>query len=174
MNKLIIVLALLLSGCATKPQFIERIPFPVEEYNNIKKVGNSNVTGYAFAKTPTGEIHFASGWVRLNPKTESSTQWFNVNYKAMNNIGEADPRYYEYIRKTKVDKAGKFTFKNVPAGKYYLSAPIHWYKSRDKSNDKLGANIKIIDIPQRLGGFLCFEIEVPQNQTLHVNITNED
>ena len=165
MKKLTIILAILfVSACARTPVIVERIPFNETEFLALPSSGTATVTGKAFIKTTTGNIHFAkNAEVRLNPKTSYSRQWYKVNYLGRTNIADADPRYLGYVRKVRADENGRFTFNDVPAGDYYISAPVFWFK-----------DIKLEDgsiYKQRLGKFICFEIHVEEGQTTIAQIT---
>jgi len=165
MKNLTIALAILFaSACARTPIIVERIPFNEAEFLALAASGSATVTGKAFIKTTTGSIHFAKNvQVRLNPKTSYSQQWYEVNYLGQSNIADADPRYLNYVHKARADGDGRFSFNNVAAGDYYISAPVFWFNE-----------IKLEDgsiYKQRLGKFICYEIHVEEGQTTVAEIT---
>lgn len=164
---IILVIAIFVSACASNViETIERIQFNVNEYKALPKTGQFIIKGKAFLKTTDGEIKFPENYfVRLNPKTSYSEQWYNVNYVGHKNIGVADPRYFDYVYKTKTDKNGNFKFKNIPAGEYYISAPIFWMKEIPQEDGSI--------YQRRLGKFICYEIIVKGDNVKVINITTE-
>ena len=167
MNKLLCLISLLLlSACAGRPVIIERIPFDPAEYAARPTSGTAVVTGQAFIKASDGKIYYPKNeQARLNPVTTYSKQWYEVNYLARKNIADADPRYLNHVYKADFDPQGQFKFENIPAGNYYISAPIFWMEE-----------IKLADgsiLMKRQGRFICKEIHVDDNQTLVTNITIE-
>ena len=165
MKKLTIALAILfVSACARTPVTVERIPFNEAEFLALPTTGSATVSGKAFIKTTTGSIHFAKhAEVRLNPKTSYSQQWYEVNYVGRTNIANADPRYLGYVRKVKADENGRFSFKDIPAGDYYISAPVFWFNEITLEDGSI--------YKQRLGKFICFEIHVEEGQMMVAEIT---
>ena len=102
---------------------------------------------------------------RLNPVTSYSKQWYQVHYRDRLNISNADPRYLDYVRKVNFDENGQFHFDKVPAGNYYLSAPIFWMEENKLEDGSI--------LMKRQGAFVCFEIRVEQGQNLIANITRD-
>jgi hypothetical protein len=88
--------------------------------------GPFTVVGQAFAKTRGGDTKYASGEkVTLLPMT-------NYTLEYMQGIGTAhgaatpDPRLAEYTRETVADGEGKFTFRKVPKGSYFIYTKVFW------------------------------------------------
>lgn len=163
---IVLVTVLFLAACAANPIVIKRIQFNETEFRSLAKSGTATVTGQAFISTADGKKHYAQNeQARLNPKTSYSQQWYEVNYVNKMNIAVADPRYLDYVYKADVDVEGRFIFHNIPAGEYYISAPIFWMKE-----------IKLEDgsiLLKRLGSFVCYEVRVEENESMVVNITPE-
>jgi hypothetical protein len=126
----VIVLVLALVSCvpgASERQIINRIPFPEAEYAQLALTGTAIVRGQAFLKTRGGDVKTAAGnEIILYPVTSYSEQWFNTAYISGNELTEADSRQQKYTRGQVADGNGRFTFKNVPAGKYYAIASVYW------------------------------------------------
>ncbi|WP_211826751.1 carboxypeptidase regulatory-like domain-containing protein [Kistimonas asteriae] len=120
----------LLTGCAvqhTNVGTVQRIPFPIAEYQLLSKEGTAQVTGQAFLKTRGGDVKKAAGnEVMLNPVTAYSNQWYQIAYIQNTPLSEPDPQYNNYIITTTADADGKFAFNNVPAGEYYLTTQVFW------------------------------------------------
>jgi len=167
MKKVVYSLALLFStACTHQPIVIERVPFKLSEFANLARTGDATVTGQAYIKTANGRIHYPENVdVRLNPKTSYSTQWYEVNYLGKQNISDADPRYLEYVYKVPVGNEGRFSFNNIPAGDYYISAPVFWFEKIPKEDGSI--------LLQRRGSFICYELHVDKGNTVVANITTE-
>jgi poly(3-hydroxybutyrate) depolymerase len=119
--------AALLFGCATPPQPVQRIPFPVEEYSRLPTKGTGVVEGQAFLKTNGGDVKFGAGSeVTLIPVTTYSEQWYDVGFVQHKPITESDRRQLPYVRFTQADGNGNFKFTELPAGQYFISAEVIW------------------------------------------------
>lgn len=167
MNKLTTLgFVLLITACASGPEVIQRIPFNSAEFASLPTRGSATVKGQAYIKTSAGELYYPRGeQARLNPVTSYSKQWYEVNYLANKNIADADPRYLEYVYKAGFDHEGNFQFNNIPAGSYYLSAPIFWME--EIKNDDGSVLMK------RQGMFVCQEIHVGDGVIMVKNIAAE-
>lgn len=110
---------------ANKPA-LPRIPFPEAEYAKLPLTGTGTVTGSAFLKV-AGNIKAAAGErVILNPITSYSRQWYTVSYLGNSLLEPPDKRIDKYIRTTAADDQGRFTFKKVPPGEYYIITVVSW------------------------------------------------
>ncbi len=128
---LIVSVMLIIVSCAgiepstTKPA-IPRIPFPEDEYAKLPISGTGIVSGSAFLKVG-GDIKAAAGErVILNPVTSYSKQWYTVSYLGNSHLEPPDKKIDKYIRIKKADAQGRFTFKNVPPGEYYIITVVSW------------------------------------------------
>jgi hypothetical protein len=158
----ILLVAVYLQGCAV-PQIepTQRITFPVSEYNSLNREGTGIVNGQAFLKTRGGDVKTAAGEeVLLNPVTSYSNQWYKVAYTGNKPITEPDPRYWNYVRKEIADADGRFTFKNVPPGDYYLTTTVYW-------EAPVGYHGALV----RQGGLISRKITVVNDETLDVILT---
>ncbi len=158
-----LVVSAVLSGCVTqqvKPT-VERIAFPESEYIQLKATGSSVVRGQAFLKTRGGDVKVAAGEeVQLNPVTSYSNQWFEEHYSKQNPIALGDPRQQQYIRKKIADGSGRFEFKDVPAGEYYVVAIVTW-------EAPTGYQAAL----QKQGGLVVKRIKVSEREELEVILT---
>ena len=110
-------------------QLVQRIPFPIEEYQKLPKMGTGTATvrGQAFLKTRGGDVKYAAGnEIHLLPITSYSNQWYREAILPNRPMAKYDPRYKQYITTIMGDGEGRFEFKNVPAGNYYLSTIVAW------------------------------------------------
>ena len=124
-------LAALLVGCAfpvqNPPAPARRMPFPEAEYLALPKTGTATVRGQAFLTTKGGDVKVAAGKrVLLNPVTSYSLEWYERSYVPRRRIEEADPKLEAYIRTQIADGNGRFVFKNVPTGEYFITTTITW------------------------------------------------
>jgi len=150
-----------LYGCAYQmPETVERIAFPTSEYDMLAKRGTGVVKGQAFLKTRGGDVKLAAGnEITLNPVTSYSDQWYQTAYLGNKPLAEPDPRYDDYILTTIADGDGRFAFKNVPPGRYYLTTAIVWeVPSYGGSTSQTGARV-------------CKVIEVVNDKTVNVILT---
>ena len=118
-----------LVGCATPvPQEpIQRPPFPEQEYAALEKTGTAVVTGQAFLKTLGGDVKTAAGeTVYLNPVTSYSTHAYTASVGTTRPMAQPDPRLFQYMKSVTADGTGRFAFKNVPAGDYYVVTQVTW------------------------------------------------
>jgi hypothetical protein len=107
-------------------EVLERIPFPVEEYRQLRKRGSSTVSGTIYLENiNTGEkIRGQKVKLWLNPVTSYSRQWYEEAYLGGYKLSKADKRLYNYLKFTYSDNAGKFDFFGVPTGEYYLTGTV--------------------------------------------------
>lgn len=134
-------LANILLGCAsTGPvPFHARTPFIESEYLKYQEPGTSTVEGtVSFEPFKNPKSNYKTfdviQKVFLVPATsyedEAAIQAYKYNY----NIEPADPRRAQYVRRSLASDAGKFEFKNVPAGDYYIVRVAE--KSVDYKSDR--------------------------------------
>ena len=124
---LLFVAAVTLSACVPATPRISRMPFPEQEYKALPKVGTAIVRGQAFLKTRGGDVKTAAGSeVFLNPVTSYSLEWYELSYLTNRLANAADPRLWEYVPKQIADGSGRFTFKNVAPGEYFVTSKITW------------------------------------------------
>lgn len=133
MKRLLLTAALAstLAGCMptytyTPPLMVQRPAFPSAEYAALPTAGSATVTGQAFLKTRGGDVKTGAGnTIYLEPVTSYST--FAYSYKDYRGqLTPAAPQLEQYKRSAIADATGRFTFKNVPEGKYYLSGRVTW------------------------------------------------
>jgi hypothetical protein len=105
---------------------VQRIDFPVEEYINLPKFGNSEVSGSVYLiNSETGEKIIKENLkLYLNPVTSYSRQWYEESYLNGNKMTPPDKRLFNYLKFTMSDSNGNFHFFGVPKGDYYLGVRI--------------------------------------------------
>lgn len=127
---LTLAFALTLAGCAAQQRGeivkLSRPDFPQAEYDKLAKTGTATVSGQVFLKTRGGDVKVGAGNpVILNPVT-SYSRFAYENRLDRAGLTAPDARLYKYMRETIADASGKFTFKNVPDGDYYVAGTVKW------------------------------------------------
>lgn len=133
------VLALLaaaaLAGCRSTEAPTLSVAFDSKEAAFVKRQGVTRIDGHAFLKQPSGKPIFAVGeTVRLIPATAYARERFQKLYGAAKYVAAAqypaqipaDPAYGDYMRVTKSESSGRFSFENVPPGTYFVSTQVVW------------------------------------------------
>ncbi len=127
-NISLLLIPLFLFNCiSTQPQPNRegRRPFDPAEYKFVKIDGECQISGEIFIPQRTGADEPCSGCViTLNPATSYSEEFYIKTVQNGIPIEEADIRVLKYIRRAVADDSGKFTFKNIAKGKYFLYSPI--------------------------------------------------
>jgi hypothetical protein len=120
-------------------QTIERMPFPVSEYNRLKKIGNSTVHGKIYLINTENDKEIIGKKVKLylNPVTSYSRQWYQYSYLEGYKLTQPDKRLYNYLRSTYSDEKGTFSFFGVPRGRYYLIGRIECANECGYSSNKI-------------------------------------
>ena len=104
---------------------MERVTFPVAEYNHLARTGKGTVKGRIYLKDAYEKaIPGASTRLYLNPITSYSKQWYNESYLGGYKMEKADNRLFNYLRFTASDSEGRFAFYGVPSGSYYLIGTV--------------------------------------------------
>ena len=104
---------------------MERIAFPVSEYNRLARTGKGTVKGSIYVTDAYDRrVVGASTRLYLNPLTSYSEQWYQESYLGGYKMQKADSRLFNYLRFTASDKNGKFAFYGVPSGSYFLIGTV--------------------------------------------------
>ena len=128
-----VVLALALSACVERQP--ATVAFSVEEAAFIRKTGTTTITGHAFRTKPSAVVVNAAGEVvRLVPATAYARERFQNLYGKRKYVphrdyprdDSPDPAYGDYTRTTKAESNGRFIFRNVAPGEYFLTTQIIW------------------------------------------------
>ncbi len=102
-----------------------RIPFPLDEYQSLRRIGRGTIKGKIYIQDLYGEMVVgANTRLYLNPVTSYSKQWYVESYLGGHRMQKADPRLFNYLRFTAADKEGNFAFYGVPSGSYYLIGTV--------------------------------------------------
>ena len=156
------IVVVLLSACASiGPQPQPRMLFPSAEYQALTRTGTGIVRGQAFLKTRGGDVKVSAGnAVILNPVTSYSMEWYEKSYVHGIPLVQADPRLSDYLRMQTADGSGRFTFKDVPPGEYFVTTRVMW----DAPTGYKGSL-------QRQGGWITKRITVNDGADVEVIVT---
>jgi len=99
---------------------IQRKAFPLAEYKNLKKYGESTISGVMFLQKDGSKIFAQNAKLFLHPMTSYSKEWYEKSYIGGKTMSEADKRLYNYLLYTTTDGDGNFSFFAVAKGKYYV------------------------------------------------------
>ncbi len=106
-------------------QKMERVTFPVAEYNRLPRTGKGTVKGSIYVKNAYDKRVIGAGTrLYLNPITSYSKQWYSESYIGGYKMEKADSRLFNYLRFTASDSNGNFAFYSVPTGNYYLIGTV--------------------------------------------------
>ncbi|WP_123812187.1 hypothetical protein [Ottowia oryzae] len=134
----ITALSVALLGCAAAPRKIEvSAPFNLEEAKAMLKPGKNSISGSAMMRQAGGGVVTCAGEeVNLVPETEYANQRIGKAYGSTDrgyiNVYQAriqianPPGYLESTLKTRCDPQGKFTFKNVGDGNWFVVTGVIW------------------------------------------------
>ncbi|MEO1989626.1 MAG: carboxypeptidase-like regulatory domain-containing protein [Martelella sp.] len=151
---------LALSGCVSVPE--PKSPFDAQEAAFIHKQGDNTISGQAFLRRNDGVVVYAAGSeVSLIPKTAYAKERLDAIYMGGNiqsnpyiQLPPEPAGYLEAMRKVTADGEGRFTFRNVANGSYYVVTTVEWLAGYS---------------PQ--GGALRTAVDVTGGQTVDVIMT---
>ena len=139
MRMLSLAMALALAGCQSSAPIVAiNSSFDPAAAAYVKKRGEGTIEGHAFLREKAGgTVNAAGEVVRLIPATAYARERFAKLYgerkfvpvSAYPKAQETDPRYADYIRTTKAESTGKFSFDHVAPGSYFISTQVTWEKS---------------------------------------------
>lgn len=119
------VLAITLCGCFSPPRRQVMTPFNEADFKSFVVSGTATIDGQAFAKTRGGDVKYAAGnLVYLMPATDYTRELVNIAQQGK--VPLRDDRVQQFIRNTRADGFGNFSFNQVPAGTYYVECGIFW------------------------------------------------
>jgi hypothetical protein len=105
---------------------IERMPFPEDEYRELKRNGDSTVRGRVFLENSINDERIVKKNLKLylNPVTSYSRQWYQDSYLGGYKMTKPDKRLFNYLKFTTTNHNGAFSFFGVPAGDYYIGVKL--------------------------------------------------
>jgi hypothetical protein len=115
--------ALILSSCAQD----HAVPFDAAAFARHSGTGTGIVTGTASLTNAYNRVVTAgdsSATIQLMPVNAYTDEIVEKSYKVIGRMSTSDPRFSKFVRETKPDDAGHFTFTHVPPGSYYVSSEL--------------------------------------------------
>lgn len=139
MRMLSLAIGLALAGCQSAAPIVAiSSSFDPAAAAYIRKRGEGTIEGHAFWREKTGgTVNAAGEVVRLIPATAYARERFAKLYgerkfvpaSAYPKAQDTDPQYADYIRTTKSESNGKFSFDHVAPGSYFISTQVTWEKA---------------------------------------------
>ena len=153
----ILLIAWLVSTSCAIPLVERHAQFVESEYAPYAGEGTATICGQAVIQTRRGEFKYGAGnETYLNPVTSYSTEWYTVSVIGGRSLTKANRKALAYNRVTRADSEGRFCFKNIPSGDYYLACPVVWV---------YGANSAI------KGGMAYAQVTVKDGETVNAVLT---
>lgn len=172
LSSLFIVALLTMVGCASREP-LNLPPLDEAEYQKYTVSGTAKISGSAFLVTKGGDIkRGAARQVFLIPQTSflmarmnatddyyTTFQWLGFSRTDDNTIAQA----WRHTRISVADVDGKFSFTNVPSGKYFVETQLFW---QYVSCGFLGCK------PTDTGAVLRKHIEVTEGAVIEAQLTS--
>ncbi len=124
-----VALLLVPVGCMTATSRIlaRQQTYVATEYAPYLARGTAELSGQAFVKDRGGEVIYgAEDSVYLFPATRYTDEWWQRTLMEGKYLSAPDPRSLAFMRTAVADERGRFRFRSLPAGKYYLVCTITW------------------------------------------------
>lgn len=128
------LLLVVLTGCIAQTQVQPPVWNPLSdsaeaEYDRYLVPGTSVLTGQAFMTQRGGGVVKAAGRsVTLDPATAIGNEWWvkaGIKWALRAHTPES-PSFHKARRTTVADAEGRFRFKELPPGKYYVRTEVTW------------------------------------------------
>jgi hypothetical protein len=98
--------------------------FDPDEYAPFAEQGTASISGQAFLRTRGGDVKYGAGSrVTAEPLTTYSQNWLG---RAGAGTRPPHPAVRKYRRETIADAEGRFSFTNLPAGKWLVLSEVTW------------------------------------------------
>ena len=135
---LLCVCALVLSGCIMQPKTVATVAtvgaFDPEEVSFIHEDGPNTIEGQAFLRQRGGGVVTCAGnTVYLFPAGAYARERVQNIYGTVARPARAravpdtpDPRYLAFLRETRCDAQGDFSFDRLADGRYFVGTRIVW------------------------------------------------
>lgn len=147
------VIGLGLTACGPREEIEKKIAFSDKDHAAWLAKGDAEIAGEGFLRRPDATLARCSGGVvYLVPATPYFQEWIEV-YRSGAKI--ANPKalheaHGKAIRKTQCDATGRFTFSDLPNGKWLLVTRIG-YESRNQRRDERDDATLVTTVETRAG-----------------------
>ncbi len=142
-----VALFLIPAGCMTAtPRILARQgTFDASEYAPYEVRGTAELSGQAIAKARWGGVIYgAEDSVYLFPATRYTGEWWQRTLVEGKYLSDPDPRSLAFMRTTIADEQGRFRFRSLPAGEYYVVCIITW------EPDGTGSPLQVVNLGKRV------------------------
>ena len=129
---LFVFISVLFVGCATvtpPPKWNETSMGLESEYTKYQVEGTGSVSGQAFlSQQGGGTVKAAGNNVTLDPATSVGNEWWGKAAIVWVHRALTPPsaNFHKTRRTTVADADGRFKFKNIPTGRYYVRTEVTW------------------------------------------------
>ncbi len=125
------LMILSLFGCAAPepPQWNDSSGY-ANEYSRYMLDGDSSLSGQAFLVQRGGATVKAAGrTVTLDPSTTTGKEYWEKAGRSwvFRTLVPPSPEFNKARRITTADAEGRFSFKNIPAGSYFVRSSVTWH-----------------------------------------------
>jgi len=132
---------LALAGCVTPAAPVQMVStFDPAEVAWSRGKGDATLEGSALLRTRGGDVRTCAGYpVSLTPESKYAAERMMVLFKggsegylpvmmyvAPPTFASTDPGYTASVREVTCDPQGKFVFKDIPAGNYFVTTKVYW------------------------------------------------
>jgi hypothetical protein len=133
---LLIVLCWALSSCA-EPLVPRQQGFHEAEFKGYRSSGSGSIVGRAFVVMRDDSQRVAADQlVEVTPVNDYTSEIVTVVFARNRELTSPDPRFEKYIRSSRTDANGNFTFHGLPDGEYYVTSAVyftHWFWNNDST-----------------------------------------
>lgn len=163
MKRLILVTAAAFTiiGCAHQAPTRISPQYDPAEYTALQTTGSAVVKGQAFMVTKGGEVRKGAGQtITLRPATSFAERM--MIYAGYKSVPGLTYDALKFDRTTTADADGKFEFKDVAAGSYFVAGNVSWsvfYRGT------------FGPIEEKQGGMIIKKIDVAQGGTIETMLT---
>lgn len=134
---------LALAGCRGEVE--KAIVFSAAEHQPYAAKGTAAIDGEGFLRRPNGWLARCSGgYVYLVPATPYFREWMQIYIKggSVANAKELSGAHQSAMRKTQCDMQGRFSFSDLPPGKWYALTKVSYDGKEWKSDQTLFAEVE--------------------------------
>lgn len=124
------------AGCtASSPDVLtRRQPYRDSDYAPYRGTGTAELSGQALAKDREGgAIYAADDSVYLFPATPYTDEWWERTMIEGRYLTDPDPRSLAFMRIVVADELGRFRFRSLPEGEYFVVCIMTWRAGEEGS-----------------------------------------
>ena len=128
--------SLTLQACA-RPEIAMTVAYEEKDHAAWMASGTAEISGEGFIRRPNARLARCSGGrVRLAPASPYFREWVRIIRRGGNaaNARQLAQAHKNAIRTTQCNMQGRFTFENLPAGKWFVLTQVT-YEDEDTSDN---------------------------------------